>query len=146
MPRTGKRRASRELALRALFQIDVARAVPEEALTASASDNPHSEVTVEYARELILGCTEHAARIDAAIERYARGWTLARMANVDRNVLRLATFELLYRPDVHPSVVVDEAVELAKKYSTAESGRFVNGVLGSLIRSLEEERQEPAEA
>jgi N utilization substance protein B len=131
--------------LRALFQIDVAGAAPEEALTVSASDNPYSEATVEYARELILGCREHVARIDGVMERYARGWTLARMANVDRNVLRLATFELLFRPDVHPSVVVDEAVELAKKYSTAESGRFVNGVLGSLVRSLEEERQEPAE-
>ncbi len=118
----------------------MAGAAPEEALTASAEEGQYGETTLAFARSLVLGCTEHLARLDGVIERYARGWTLARMANIDRNVLRLAVYELLYTPDVHPSIVVDEAVELAKTYSTAESGRFVNGILGNVARHAEEER------
>ncbi len=129
-----QRHASRELALRALFQVDLAGAVPEEALATSAEEASYREDTLAYARALVDGFAEHRAEIDELIERYARGWTLSRMANIDRNVLRLAVYELLYQREVHPSIVIDEAVELAKRYSTAESGRFVNGILGNLAR------------
>ena len=135
----GSRRTSRELALRALFQVDVARVAAEEAVAAILDPQRYSAETLEFARALAAGTTSHRGRIDGVIERYARGWTLDRMANVDRNILRLAIFELLYLPEVPPSVTVDEAVELAKKYSTAESGRFVNGILGNVIRNLEGE-------
>ena len=138
----GKRRAGREVALRALYQVDVGKMAPEEALTFSAEDGPYGEDTMKFARELALGCLEHQAEIDETIGRHARGWTLDRMAHIDRNVLRLAVFEILHRPDVPNSVAVDEAVELAKKYSTAESGRFVNGVLGNLVRKAEGEQDE----
>ncbi len=140
---TGKRHVSRELALRAVFQIDVADTPPEDALTVAAEEITESEEALEFAHTLVLGCTEHRDRLDGVIERYARGWTLSRMANVDRNILRLAVYELLYSPEVPAGVVVDEAVELAKKYSTAESGRFVNGILGQLARHLDEERETP---
>ena len=139
----GKRRASREVALRALYQIDIGKMSPEAALEFAAAEGRYSEETRRFARELALGTMEHLAEIDARIEQYARGWTLARMAHVDRNVLRLAVFEIMYLPDVPSSVAVDEAVDLAKKYSTAESGRFVNGILGNLVRGAEEE-QAPA--
>jgi len=123
--------------LRALYQTDVGRMEAEEALVFSSAESRYSEETVQFARELVLGCLQHQTEIDQTIERHARGWTLARMAHVDRNVLRLAVFEILHRPDVPASVAVNEAVELAKKYSTAESGRFVNGVLGDLVRTIE---------
>ena len=141
----GRRRASREVALRALYQIDVGKMTPEEALDSSAAESHYREETLRFARELVLGCVQHRAPIDETIARHARGWTLSRMAHIDRNVLRLAVFEILYRPDVPHSVAVDEAVELAKKYSTAESGRFVNGVLGSLVRTVEGEQTEATE-
>lgn len=98
--------------------------------------------TQVFARELVEKTVEARARIDALIGKYARGWTLERMANVDRNVLRLAICELLCFSDIPASVTVNEAVELAKRYSTAESGRFVNGILGNLVRHLEAEKQE----
>jgi N utilization substance protein B len=141
--RTGSRRTSRELALRALYQVDLAEATPKEAFASvSEEEDRYSEETLTFARELLMGVTEHSKSIDAVIEKYARGWSLARMAHLDRNIMRLAAFELLYLPDIPPSVTVDEAVELAKRYSTAESGRFVNGVLGNVVRNLEEERSQ----
>jgi N utilization substance protein B len=138
----GRRRISRELALRALFQADVAGASAEEALESSTSQARHTAEVVSFARDLTLGTLEHQCRIDSVIQKHARDWTLERMANVDRNILRLAAFEMLYLPDIPPSVTIDEAVELAKKYSTAESSRFVNGILGNLVRNLQEERAE----
>jgi N utilization substance protein B len=135
----GSRRTSREIALRALFQTEVGHFDPSEALDQLLDADRYSADTLGFARELALGVSAHHRRIDAAIEQYARGWTLERMANVDRNILRVAMFELLYLPDIPPSVTVDEAVELAKRYSTAESGRFVNGILGSVVRNLETE-------
>jgi N utilization substance protein B len=138
--RIGGRRAGREMALRALFQIDFGSVSAEEAFATVSDAERYVEDTIEFARALVTGASAHAAAIDRVIERHARDWSLDRMANVDRNILRLSLYELLYRPDIPPSVAVDEAVELAKKYSTAESGRFVNGVLGNVVRNLEEER------
>ena len=140
--RIGGRRAGRELALRSLFQIDVGGASPEDAFAAVSDIERYEDDTVQFGRELLTGANAHAEHINGVIERNARGWSLDRMASVDRNILRLALCELLYRPDTPPSVVVDEAVELAKKYSTAESGGFVNGVLGNVVKNLEQERAE----
>lgn len=138
----GKRRSSRQLALRTLFQVDVGRIAADEAMALYLSAGDGAADTQVFARELVGKVVENQPRIDALIGKYARGWTLERMANVDRNILRLAICELLYFSDIPPSVSVDEAVELAKKYSTGESGRFVNGILGSLVRHLDEEQQE----
>ncbi len=85
---------------------------------------------------LVRGVETEQGRIDELITRYAKGWTLARMAQVDRTVLRIATFELLARPEVPVAVVLDEAVELAKRFSTDDSGRFVNGVLAAIARDV----------
>lgn len=90
----------------------------------------------EYTSDLVEGVARHRARIDELLAQYAEGWTLARMPGVDRAILRLAAFELLYRPDVPPAVSMDEAVELAKTLSTDESPRFVNGVLARVHREL----------
>ena len=142
-PRIGSRRTSRELALRALYQIDVAGVSPEDALEGVSDRQRYADETLSFAADLVVGATGREARIDAVIRKYARGWSLDRMAHIDRNILRLSMYELLYLPDIPPSVSVDEAVELAKRYSTAESGSFVNGILGNVIRNLDEERAEP---
>jgi N utilization substance protein B len=94
------------------------------------ADPPINDFTVE----LVEGAREHRARIDEILTAYADGWTIERMPGVDRAVLRLAVYELLYRSDVPDAVVIDEAVELAKSLSTDESPRFVNGVLARVLR------------
>jgi N utilization substance protein B len=86
--------------------------------------------------ELVRGVEAHRLRLDAAIAARAEGWTLTRMPVLDLNILRLAAYELAERPDVPVAVVIDEAVELAKRFSTDNSGRFVNGVLSSLVGDL----------
>src|SRR5262249_32522969 len=94
------------------------------------ADPPINEFTVE----LVEGAREHRTRIDEILSAYAEGWTIDRMPGVDRAVLRLGVYELLYRDDVPDAVVIDEAVELAKSLSTDESPRFVNGVLARVLR------------
>jgi len=87
-----------------------------------------------YAREIVDGVTDHKDEIDELIATYAQGWTIERMPNVDRAVLRVASWELLHNLDVPTAVAIDEAVELAKEYSTDDSARFVNGVLGKIAQ------------
>jgi len=88
----------------------------------------------EYAAELVRGVSVHWARIDELIAEYAQGWTLERMPAVDRNILRLAIYEMLYERDTPKLVVVDEAIELAKKFGSEQSGRFINGLLDGLLK------------
>lgn len=90
----------------------------------------------ELTRLIVRGVAEHQDRLDVAIEARATGWTLARMPVIDLNVLRIGAFELAERSDVPTAVVLDEAVELAKQFSTDDSGRFVNGVLAALVQDL----------
>jgi N utilization substance protein B len=87
-------------------------------------------------RELVIGVAEHQDRIDAEIAAHAKGWTLQRMPLIDLTVMRIAAYELLGKPEVPVAVVLDEAVELAKRFSTDDSGRFVNGVLSALVPVL----------
>jgi N utilization substance protein B len=131
-----KRRAAREQALKWLYQVDVGRTPTEDAIaeTQIALD----EEALAFARELLQGIVANVREIDALITRYAKDWSLERMPALDRNILRLSIFEILHLPDIPHSVSADEAVELAKRYSTAESSKFVNGVLGSLLRDLEQ--------
>jgi transcription antitermination protein NusB len=101
-----------------------------EVLAAQISD------TDELTTLLVEGVVEHQGQLDDAIAAHAKGWSLARMPTIDRTVLRIAGFELLGRRDVPVAVVLNEAVELAKRFSTDDSGRFVNGVLSSLVPVL----------
>ena len=122
----GSRREARERALSLLYEAD-AKAITPAALLGEIPVEPPPYVT-----SLVSGVGERLARIDELIARYAIDWTIDRMPVVDRMVVRIATFELIGRPDVPTGVVISEAVELAKRYSTDESGRFVNGVLASI--------------
>jgi N utilization substance protein B len=130
----GKRRSGRELAFRLLFQIDVGGGSPSDVFETARIASEASPEVWYFATQLARGAWEARAQIDPVIEKYAAGWTLERMANVDRNLLRLAVFEILHREDIPPSVSINEAVELAKQYSTQDSAKFVNGILGSVVR------------
>lgn len=118
-----------------LFQADV-RATPIDEIVraeaARAASEPDREASWLYAREIVDGVTDHRDEIDELIMTYAQDWTLERMPNVDRALLRVASWELLFNDEVPTPVAIDEAVELAKEYSTDDSGRFVNGVLGKI--------------
>jgi N utilization substance protein B len=131
----GKRRAARELALKLLFQVDVGRTPLAEVLSHYRTDYPDaSPATMEYAERLAKGTARHLSEIDRILTDMAEDWSLDRLASVDRNILRMSTYEMLYEPDMPASIAINEAVELAKKYSTEESGKFVNGILGNLAR------------
>ena len=126
----GSRRESRERALSLLYEAEVKDMTP----AALVDDQPVRPD--DFVVDLVVGVGSHQARIDELIGRFAIDWTLDRMPAVDRNLLRLAVFELLERPDVPLGAVISEAVELAKQYSTEESGRFVNGVLSSVAAEV----------
>ncbi len=128
------RREARELALRMLFQLDLGRQPVDEVVEAALAQSPLEGANRDYADILVRETLNHLTDIDPRIAALTPDWNSDRQAVVDRNILRLAAYELLYRPDAPVAAVVNEAVELAKKYSTAESGRFVNGVLGALAR------------
>jgi transcription antitermination protein NusB len=126
------RSKARKRAVDVLYEADVREV---DAVTTLAGRVARAEPPVHtYTAELVTGVCEHHARIDAILAHYAEGWTIARMPGVDRAVLRLGVYELLWRPDVPDAVVIDEAVELAKTLSTEESPRFVNGVLARVLR------------
>jgi transcription antitermination protein NusB len=108
---------------------------PSEGGEAAAPDVEEAALRL-FADPLIRGTLEHRDEIDVRLRQLAKNWELHRMAAVDRNVLRLAVFEMLHRPDIPPVVSINEAVDIAKKYSTDDSGRFVNGILDSLRKEL----------
>jgi N utilization substance protein B len=135
---TSTRRVARETALRVLYTIDVGKQPVEDVLKETLEANDLDEKGVEFTRLLVVGTLRSQKEIDSQLDRIAVGFPTIRQTAVDRNILRLAAAEILFRvSDAPPGAVVNEAVELAKKYSTAESGRFVNGVLGTLVREVE---------
>ena len=132
--RSNTRREARELALRMLFQLDVGKQPLDEVVEAALAQSHLQGKNRDFAEEAVRGVWAHRALLDGRLSALATDWAMDRQAAVDRNILRLGAYELLYLPDSPVAAVVNEAVELAKKYSTAESGGFVNGVLGALAR------------
>ncbi len=128
------RRQARHVALKVLFQVDLVGADPEQALAEQLEETPLPPEGAQFARDLVTGTLAGLRQVDELIQRYARDWRLERLAAVDRNILRLSIYQILHRPDVPVSAVINEAVELAKTYGEAESSRFVNGILGQLAR------------
>jgi transcription antitermination protein NusB len=124
------RRKSRRRALDVLYQADLRELEPRQVLADTlARMGTGAPEHMAYAKDLVNGVAEHYERIDELIASYAEGWTLERMPTVDRNLCRIAVFELLYRDDVDRAVAINEAVELAGELSTDGSPRFVNGLL-----------------
>ncbi|NLA58518.1 MAG: transcription antitermination factor NusB [Firmicutes bacterium] len=128
------RRKAREAALQALFQIDVGRSEVEDAVTYVVTLNDLNDAGEEFCRELVTGVLANLELIDRLIAEHAVDWNLKRLGNVERNLLRMALFELMYRRDIPVGVTINEAVEIAKTFANDDSGRFVNGILGRFVR------------
>lgn len=132
------RRKARELALQSLFQIDFNDCLLEEDALNAAIDAHEEKCTLEaqtYALDLVLGVMKNKSDIDTAFAGYSKNWDIARMPLIDRNILRIAVYEMRYAPEpIDPAIVINEAVELAKLYGTDESSGFINGILGKLTR------------
>lgn len=127
------RRQARERALSLLYEAETKGVRPSEVL-ASLPLEP-----APFATDLVVGVGEHQDEVDGLIRRFARGWALERMPALDRALARIGVYELLHRPDVPTGAVLNEAVELAGRYSTEESGRFVNGLLAQIAREVRPE-------
>ncbi len=127
-----KRTLAREFALQVLYQVDITRDTPEAALENFWSVRSEEEIEPElkeFTAKLVKGAVLHLEEIDKKISAYAANWQLKRMAVVDRNIMRMGCFELLYCDDIPPKVSINEAVDLAKKFSGDEAGKFVNAIL-----------------
>jgi N utilization substance protein B len=136
----GIRRRARELALQFLYQYDALTEssgeplCPDEQLSLfwERSDTPVPEDMKEFSSVLILGTCKNLPHIDDIIGRFSEHWRLSRMSKIDRNILRLSIYELMYLSDIPPAVTINEAVELGKRFGTEESGSFINGILDKI--------------
>ena len=127
-----KRTQARELALQILYKRDLNPEPVETILNSFWESKPFPDDVREYADRLVRGTVENLERIDEVLVKYTEHWELHRMAVVDRNILRFSTYELLYLEEIPPKVVINEAVNIAKKFSQEESGKFVNGILDKI--------------
>ncbi|HEX5051404.1 MAG TPA: transcription antitermination factor NusB [Planctomycetota bacterium] len=144
-----RRTRAREIAMQVLFQFDLRGADYAEELGQTprslCAEQCEGEADVlDFAVRLVEGTLAHRAEIDLKLQSVTRNWDLRRMANVDRNVLRMAMYELMFCRDVPPKVAINEAIDIGKKYSTANSGGFVNGILDRVRIDIEHERAAPA--
>ena len=135
------RRKSRELALQCLYQMDQSgnRECTIQDMQAHFDVNSKA---AGYAQELISGIQNNLPDVDKLIEKHARNWRLSRMAVIDRNLLRIAAYEFLFKNDIPGSVIIDEAIEIAKRYSTDDAASFINGILDPICRQMEASRQD----
>lgn len=124
-----KRTRARECALKVLYCLDITKQDIESCLSDFWQENQEEPEVKDFANLLIKGTVENLERIDYEISKYAKNWEISRMAFVDRNILRLASYELLFLKDIPPKVSINEAIELAKRYSGEDSSKFVNGIL-----------------
>ena len=131
MPRRSR---AREVALQALFQLDQPVPPGWQQVYAFVHRRCRDEALATFALALVEGTRRHQLQIDALLTDAAEHWTLGRMAGIDRNILRLGAYELLFHPDTPPKVAIDEAIELAKRFGANDSGAFVNGLLDRLLK------------
>lgn len=140
-----RRSRGREIALQVLYQVEQNPGVPADEIHRFIQRRLLEDRKLcEFAAGLIDGVREHQAEIDAMISEVAENWRLDRMATIDRNILRLGAYEMLFQPEVPAKVAINEALELAKRYSTAQSSRFVNGILDRVLqRQIQESSPHP---
>lgn len=137
------RREARRTALDILYQADITDAPADEVL---AGWRDAGRTVTPFAEELVEGVREHLPEIDPLLEEHSEGWTVARMATLDRTIMRVAVFELMHRTDIPTSVAISEAVEAATELSSDESRRYVNGILGRIAREVGRPESEPGSA
>lgn len=136
------RRTARQWAMQAVFQMDFNRRSPDEVLAEFWSDKKRGGVG-EFSERLIRGTWDHLAEIDALISKYAENWDISRMGAVDRNIIRVAMFEMLHCDDIPPVVSINEAVEIAKEFGQSGSSKFVNGLLDRARKDIDRPAREP---
>jgi transcription antitermination protein NusB len=135
----GARRKGREYALQALYLSDISTLPETKAFRSLVRGTSLDEKVKEFAENLATGALKEKVRLDELIKKYAQNWDISRMAALDRNILRLGAYEILFQTDTPVSVIIDEAVEMAKEFSTPDSGKFVNGILDR----IKDERDKP---
>ena len=128
-----KRRRAREYALQLLYEHEFAEGEPD--IIGFFADKHEDAKVVDFTSHIVRGTLKHRNEIDAAIREAAEHWVLERMAAVDPNILRAGAFELMYSPDVPPAVAIDEALEIAKRFSSSESAAFINGILDRIAKT-----------
>jgi N utilization substance protein B len=135
----GTRRQARELAMQALFYMDMQRDASEEMLEHFCGCFGPSKKSRPFFIKLVNGVLGTKDQIDALVERFSQNWKISRMSCVDRNVMRIAVYEMLYCYDIPPKVSINEAVDIGKKFGTQDSGAFINGIMDSIRGALEKE-------
>ena len=141
-----RRRKSRELALRMLYQLETNSLNPELALENYCNIFPYQQDVVDYAELLMLGVKKDRGIIDTYIKDASEHWKINRIAFVDKNILRIGIYEMLFSEDVPPKVAINEAIELAKKYGNEDSGNFINGVLDKVFKDYYKEKRHADES
>ncbi|HEX7251501.1 MAG TPA: transcription antitermination factor NusB [Thermoanaerobaculia bacterium] len=131
----GARRKARELALQMLYENDVAGTAPAEMFGRSEELRKAPQNLRDFTERLVAGTLENREKLDEIISKQADHWRLVRMPVVDRNILRLALFELLHEPTTPRPVIIDEALEIAKRFSTPRSSQFINGILDGVLKA-----------
>jgi N utilization substance protein B len=124
-----KRRKSRECALQVLFQLNITKQEAIKALSQFQEHFSSDGEADEFLKHLVLGVLEHRQELDRLIEQYSENWRLDRINIIERNILRMALFELLYCEEIPPKVTINEAIDLGKRYGSGDSGGFINGIL-----------------
>ena len=135
----GTRRQARELAMQALFYMDIRKDASEEMLEYFCGCFCPSKKSRPFFRKLVIGVLGKKGQIDALVERFSQNWNISRMSCVDRNVMRIAIYEMLFCDDIPPKVSINEAVDIGKKFGTQESGAFINGIMDSIREALVKE-------
>ncbi len=135
----GTRRQARELAMQALFYMDMQKKASLQMLEHFCTNFHPPKKSEPFFLRLVNGVLEAKTEIDALIERFSKNWKINRMSCVDRNIMRIAVYELLFCEDIPPKVSINEAVDIGKKFGTEESGSFINGIMDSIRTVLEEE-------
>ncbi len=135
----GTRRQARELAMQALFYMDMQKYASEEMLEYFCGCFCTSKKSRPFLIKLVNGVLEEKGQIDTLVERFSQNWQINRMSCVDRNVMRIAVYEMIYCDDIPPKVSINEAVDIGKKFGTQESGAFINGIMDSIRGELEKE-------
>jgi N utilization substance protein B len=133
----GTRRTSREQALQALFYMDMHRDQQEDPVDLFCSCFTQDKPAGPFFHRLVDGVRQNRETIDTVIEQFSSNWKISRMSCVDRNILRIAVFELLYCADIPPKVSINEAIDVGKRFGTEESGAFINGILDSIRLAME---------
>jgi transcription antitermination protein NusB len=141
----GKRRRAREVALSILYQLEFRPEKSEEVMGTFWADHRSPQEVGTYARELVEGILADREQIDSLIARYTEHWHFSRIALVERNILRVATYEFIFRKEIPEKVILNEAIEIAKQYGSEDSGRFVNGILDKIRTVTRPPLFEPAE-